>query len=305
MKYRILALVVSMAFAGTSEALQKGSGRVTGTVKDTDGNPIAGAHIEATTEGSSSTVESNSNDKGSWVATGFRGGTWTFTFTADGYASVAQNVPVKELARNRTLDIILEKATASNFGASDKVAEQLSEANQLYDAGDYAGALAVYQQMIEEAPMLYQIHLNIGNVYKEQGNLDEALAEYRIVLEHDASNLSALVSAGDLLAKQGKFDEAIPYFEQAVEMSPTDEAVPYNVAELWFNAGNVAKAIEFYKKATAIRPGYANAYLKTGYAYLNLGQLDEAAAEFQKVVEVAPDGPEAAQARAALTSLGK
>lgn len=305
MTYRILAIVVSMAFAGTSEALQKGSGRVTGTVKDTDGNPIGGAQIEATTEGSASRIESSSNDKGSWVATGFRGGTWKFTFTADGYASVAQNVPVKELARNRTLDIVMEKATASNFATNENVAEKLSEANQLYDAGDYAGALVVYQQIIEESPMLYQIHLNVGNVYKEQGNLDEALAEYRIVLEHDPTNGAALVSAGDVLAKQGNFDEAIPYFEQAVEVSPTDEAVPYNVAELWFNAGNVAKAIEFYQKATAIRPDYANAYLKTGYAYLNLGQIDEAAAEFQKVVEVAPDGPEAAQAQAALTSLGK
>jgi tetratricopeptide (TPR) repeat protein len=159
--------------------------------------------------------------------------------------------------------------------------------------------------MLRENPALYQLHTSIGNVHKAQGNLDQAVAEYRLVLEQDPSNSAALVSAGDALAKQGKFDEALPYFEKAVEINPLDEAVAYNVAELCFNSGNVAKAVDFYKRATAIKPDWATAHLKTGYAHLNLGQLDEAAAEFQMVLEVAPGGPEAAQAQAALSSLGK
>jgi len=306
MKKRVLALAfVSLAFVGTSEALQRGSGRVTGSVKDTEGNPIAGAQIEATAEGTALKIQSTSNEKGSWVATGFRGGTYTFTVSAAGYGPAALDVAVKELSTNPPVDIVLERATASGFAASEKIAEQLTAANQLYDQGDYAGALAAYQRMMEESPALYQLHTNIGNVYKAQGNLDQALAEYRMVLEQEPSNAAALVSAGDVLAKQGKFDEALPYFEQAVEISPTDEAVAYNVAELCFNAGNVAKAVEFYQRATTIKPDWANAYLKAGYAYLNLGQIDEAAAQFQKVLEVAPGGPEAAQAQAALSSLGK
>ena len=304
-KFALAFAFVSLAFVGTSEALQRGSGRVTGTVKDTDGNPLAGAHVEATAEGTALTIQSTSNENGSWVATGFRGGTYTFTVSADGYAPVAQNMSVKELAQNPTLDIVLQRATASGVAASEKVAEQLTAANQLYDQGDYAGALAAYQEMLNESPALYQLHTSIGNVYKAQGNLDQAVAEYRLVLEQDPSNSAALVSTGDALAKQGKFDEALPYFEQAVEINPMDGAVAYNVAELCFNSGNVAKAVEFYRKATTIKPDWANAYLKTGYAYLNLGQIDEATAQFQKVLEVAPGGPEAAQAQAALSSLGK
>ena len=306
MKIYVLALAfLSLALVGTSGALQRGGGRVTGTVKDSDGNPIANAHLEVTQEGTTVTIQSTSNENGSWVATGFRGGTWTFTVTADGYALVAQDMAVKELARNPPLDLVLEKATASNFAASDEIVEKLTEANQLYDQGDFAGALAMYQQLIEENPPLYQLHTNVGNVYKEQGNLDQAVAEYRIVLEQEPSNAAALVSIGDVLAKQEKFDEALPYFEQAIDVSPFDETVPYNVAELLFNGGNVARAIEFYQRATTIKPDWANAYLKTGYAYLNLGQMDEAAAQFQRVLEVAPDGPQAAQAQAVLGSLGK
>ena len=306
MSKRVLALVlVSLACVGTSEALQRGSGRVTGTIKDSDGNPIANAHIEATTEGTALTIQATSNDKGSWVATGFRGGNWTFTATADGYAPVAQTMSVKELARNPELDLVMERATASGFAANEKVAEQLTEANQLYDAGDYAGALAAYQQLVEANPSIYQLHTNIGNVHKAQGNIDQALAEYRMVLDQEPTNGGALVATGDALAKQGKFDEALPYFEKAVEINPSDSAVAYNVAELCFNSGNVAKAVDFYKMATDIRPDWVVAHLKLGYAHLNLAQMDEAAAEFHKVVELAPDGPEAAQAQAALTSLGK
>ena len=300
--------VVAVAFAtlalwGTSEALQRGTGRVIGTVVDTEGNPIAGAHILATLEGGVD-IETTSDENGNWSAVGFRAASYDFTASADGYASVETQISVKELARNPPVTITLQKVQ-TGFASSGKAGEQITEANELFKQGHYDGARALYRQIIEENPALYQVHLNIGNVYKEEGNLDQALAEYQIVLDQEPSNGQALVSAGDVLAKQGKFDEAIPYFEQAVAVSPTDQAVPYNVAELWFNAGNIEKAIEFYLRATAIKPDWALAYLKTGYAYLNAGKMDEAAAQFQKVLEVAPEGPEAQQAQAALTSLGK
>ena len=305
MKNRILFVAcLSLAIGGGSEALQMGTGRVTGMITDLEGNPIPGARIVATTEGSGHEIETTSDAEGEFAMMGFRGGGWVFTVTAEGYVPQADKLSVKGISKNPPITIKLQKLKRG-AARSDRSSELLTEANELYRQESYDEALAMYLEILEEDPGLYQMHTNVGNVYKRQGKLDEALAEYQIVLDEDPLHVMSLVNAGDTLAKQGKFEEATPYFEQAVELSPEDETLPYNVAELCFNNGNTEKAIEFYQKAAAVKPDWAEPYLKIGFAYLNLGKLDEAAVELKKVIELAPDSPEAQQAQGVLDQLGK
>ena len=305
MKNRFLLLAcLSLAFVGTSEALQMGTGRVTGMVTDKDGNPIPGAHIVATTEGSGLKIEATTDEDGEFAMMGFRGGGWTFTATAEGYVTQADTLSIKGISKNPPITIVLEKIRRG-AASSERAGELLTEANELYRQENYDGALAMYLEILEDSPTLYQIHANVGNVYKRQDKLEEALAEYQIVLDEDPSHGLALVNIGDVLVKQGKFEEAVPYFEQAVELSPEDETLPYNVAELCFNSGQTQKAIDFYQKAAEIKPDWSEPYLKAAYAYLNLGKLDEAAVQLKKVIEVAPDSQEAQQAQAVLDQLGK
>jgi tetratricopeptide (TPR) repeat protein len=305
MKNPLLALAcLSWALVGTSEAWQMGTGRVTGTVTDTDGNPIAGAQIVATTEGAGFEIKATSDENGEWAAMGFRGGAWTFTVTAKGYVTMADTLSIRELAKNPPIEIVLEKI-AKGRASGEGTRKLLSEANEAYLQKNYDEALAKYQELLEESPTLYQVHLNIGDIHRARGDLDEAMAEYQMVLEEDPSDGQALASVGDVLIKQGKLDEAVEYFEKAVELNTDDETLPYNVAELYFNTGNVEKAIGFYQKAVEIKPDWLGPYLKIGYAYLNLGKIDEAAEQFHKIVEVAPDSQEAQLAQAALNSLGK
>ena len=305
MKNRFLLLAcLSLAFIGISEALQMGTGRVTGIVTDLEGNPIPGAHVVATTEGSGHAIEATTDEDGKFAMMGFRGGGWTFTVTAEGHLTQADTLPIKGISKNAPITIALDKmrkGTATSEGAGDL----LTEANEFYHQENYDEALAKYLELLEENPGLYQIHANVGNVYTRQDKLEEALAEYQIVLAEDSSHGLALVMTGNVLVKQGKFDEAVPYFEQAVELSPEDETLPYNVAELCFNNGQTQKAIDFYQKAAEIKPDWSEPYLKAGYAYLNLGKLDEAAVQLKKVIEVAPDSQEAQQAQTVLDQLGK
>ena len=305
MKNRILFVAcLCLAFVGTSEALQMGTGRVTGMVTDLDGNPIPGALIVATTKGSGHQIEATADEDGEFAMMGFRGGGWTFTVTAEGYVPQADTLSVKGISKNPPITITLEKMRRG-AARSDKTGDLLTEANELYHQESYDEALAMYLQILEEDPGLYQIHANIGNVYKRQDKFEEALAEYQIVLDEDPVHVVSLVNAGDALAKQGKFDEATPYFEQAVELSPEDETLPYNVAELCFNNGQTDKAITFYQKAADVKPDWPEPYMKIGFAYLNLGKLDEAAVQLRKVIEVAPGSQEAQQAQGVLDQLGK
>ena len=154
MKKRILLLAcLSLAFDGPSEALQMGTGRVTGVVADLDGKPIPGAHVVATTEGSGHKIEATTDEDGEFAMMGFRGGGWTFTVTAEGDVTQADTLSIKGISKNAPIEIKLEemrKGAARSEGARDL----LTEANELYRQENYDQALVKYLEIIEENPGL-------------------------------------------------------------------------------------------------------------------------------------------------------
>jgi tetratricopeptide (TPR) repeat protein len=305
MKNRYIGISLFIVFfAGASElAAQMGTGRVAGTIEDTEGNPIDGASVVAEMAGSDFTLDTTSDERGRWAMIGFRAGEYSFTFTAKGFVPQQFTARVQGLGKNPSIDVVLEPVDAGNVYAGGPAGELLNEGNVLFEQKDYQGALAKFEEILREAPELYQVRQNIGNCYMEMGDFDKALAEYQIVLEEEPTHTGALVRAGDLMVRKGDLDQAVVYFERAIEGAPEDEVLPFNVAEIYFGQGDVAKAIEYYERSSAVRPEWPEPYLKIGYAYLNLAQMDKAAESFRKVVEVAPETPQAQMAQAALDSL--
>ncbi len=299
---RCIAFGVGVLLAATTVMAQMGTGRVTGTVKDIQGKPIAGAKITATNPESERALEATSDKGGKWALLGFRSGTYEFSFTAEGYKPQAYTNAIKQMNRNPSMDVVLEPLEmGQSSGASGG---KLDEANQLLEQKQYPEAIAKYEELLAAEPTLYQIYYNVGIAQREMGELDKAVASFQKVLEQEANNTGALVGVGDVLVLQGKLDEAVTYFEKAIGQT-TDEVIPFNVAEIYFNQGNTAKALEYYQTAATRRPDWPEPHLKMGYVNLNAGNMDAAIASFQKVVEVAPDSPQAQMAQAALSSLKK
>jgi tetratricopeptide (TPR) repeat protein len=299
---RCTAFAVAFLLASTTLTAQMGTGRVTGTVKDPQGKPIAGAKIKATNPESDRAIEGTADKDGKWALLGFRSGNYEFTFTADGYQPQSYTNNIKQMNRNPAMDVTLEplQMGQSAGGAGGR----LDEANQLLQQKQYPEALAIYEEILTAEPTLYQLYYNVGIVQREMGEFDKAAASFQKVLEQEADNTSALVALGDVYVAQGKLDEAVTYFEKAIGQT-TDEVIPFNVAEIYFNLGNTAKALEYYQTASTRKPDWPEPHLKMGYAHLNAGNMDAAIASFQKVVEVAPDSPQAQMAQAALSSLKK
>jgi tetratricopeptide (TPR) repeat protein len=289
---------------GASElSAQMGTGRVAGTVKDTDGNDVAGATVMAEMTGTDFQLEATTDEKGRWAILGFRKGNYSFTFTAKGYIPQQFSTQVSGLGKNPNVNVVMEKMTSGQAFAAGEAAELMKEARGLYDAKDFAGALTKYQEILTTYPDIYQINVYLGNCNRELGNLDEALANYNIVLTEEPLNTVALVNVGDVYVRKGDFEHAVTYFEQALEQAPEDEVLPFNVAEIYFDQGDVAGAIEYYKRAAAVKADWVEPQLKLGYAYINMADMENAAIHFKKVIEMAPDTPQAAVAQAALDSI--
>lgn len=305
MRNKKIALFIMFALvAGAGElGAQMGTGRVAGTVEDTLGNPIDGANVLAEMGETDFSLDATSDDRGRWAMIGFRKGEYSFTVTAKGFVPQQFSTSVKGLGKNPSVDVVLEPVTSGNAFSSGPAGDLLTEGIALYEAKDYQGAIAKYEQILQEVPELYQVRQNIGNCYLDMGDFDKALAEYQMILTEEPTHIGALVRAGDVMVRKGDLDQAVDFFEKAIEQAPEDEVLPFNVAEIYFDQGDVNKAIDYYKRSATVKPDWPEPYLKVGYAYLNLAQMDEAAEAFKKVMEVAPESPQAQQAQAVLNSL--
>ena len=75
----------------------------------------------------------------------------------------------------------------------------------------------------------------------------------------------------------------------------------FNQGVILWNGGKVADAKKAFESAIQANPNHAEAHYQLGMALVNEGNLAGAATEF----ELAPDGPNAAQAKALVAQLKK
>ena len=197
--------------------------------------------------------------------------------------------------------------------------------------GIYGEALGDFQQSQtaagEKDPNLHVIVFNIGEADEGLGKNDEAVAAYQkaIELAQTGTGKSAVAKSqiagyysnlGNLLGKMGKVDEANKAYEQGAAADPA------NAATVWLNSGitlykanRLTEAIVPLKKATELNPNNADAWYLLGASLLaNIETKQEGdkltyiippgtVEAYQKYLKLAPSGPHAADAQAALDNL--
>ena len=83
--------------------------------------------------------------------------------------------------------------------------EDLVRADDLFEAGDYDGAIEAYSAILDAVPALSSLNLQIGHAHQAQQRPDEALAAYQAALEADPLNpeaRSAVASAGQITVER-------------------------------------------------------------------------------------------------------
>ncbi|XP_054711717.1 UDP-N-acetylglucosamine--peptide N-acetylglucosaminyltransferase 110 kDa subunit-like [Uloborus diversus] len=175
---------------------------------------------------------------------------------------------------------------------------------------------------IKQNPMLAEAYSNLGNVYKERGQLQEALDNYRhaVRLKPDFIDgyinlAAALVAAGDmeqavqayvsalqynpdlycvrsdlgnLLKALGRLDEAKACYLKAIETCPTF-AVAWSNLGCVFNAqGEIWLAIHHFEKAVALDPNFLDAYINLGNVLKEARIFDRAVAAYLRALNLNP-----------------
>jgi tetratricopeptide (TPR) repeat protein len=318
----LMALGLSLAMlTGYCPTLQAqddfGKGRISGTVADEAGAPLAGALITARSSNSKTSLQGKTDKKGRFSITGLGTGIWRVTAALEGYREAFQDRSVSQLNANPPFSLVLKKAVPSTAAAPDvKTQAEADRANALLDQGRYGEALAAFQDLSAKHPEVLQLSLNIGTCLLKMDLLDGAEAEFKAVLDKAlpaagdekkdlASGVKALSGLGEVAARRGDMEAAKGHFARALELAPQDHLSALNIGEVLFSNQNVEEAITYYELAARIKKDWPKPHLRLGYAYLNRGKYDKSLDSFNKFLELDPQSPEAAQVKNMIETLGK
>jgi tetratricopeptide (TPR) repeat protein len=230
----LIAGLVWIALAGSvcPAAAQFRPGRIAGTVKSDQGEPIRGAVVVArNNDATPPTISTVSDDKGRYGFLGLRSGVWTVLVRAPGFEPTSVTWAVRSGQLNGPpLDLMLiaipggAPTTTFDKVKAESVLADLEKASALVDAGMTGEAIAIYRSLVAKAPRLTSLHLAIARAYTAGKEPERAIEAYRTLLELEPSNTTARLELGLALADTGDAASAAGELERLVKEAPDTPA---------------------------------------------------------------------------------
>jgi len=282
------------------------SGRVTGSVRDENGQPVNGAIVSGKDTGSSgNTVKATTDDKGLFELAG-PAGPWIFTAEKKGYLSGFLDVEVlPQPATNAAISLTLRPAGFEGAPTGKDLQQRLVDADYLFNIKRWDDAISAYRRILAEAPAMTVVNLQIAAAYRNKGEFGRAVAAYGDLLASDPGNDKAKVGIAMTNLERGDLPSAERALEAAAESSGATREVFYNLGELKLLKGKPAEALLAYRRAAQVDPAWGKPLFAMGRVARDTGDLDGALKYFAKVIDVDPESPEAAEAKTAIRQLRK
>ena len=160
-----------------------------------------------------------------------------------------------------------------------------------------------------DAPILFELHYHLGNLYTQLCDPYQAAIHYQNALEQEILpqlKLGAYNNLGTLLQAVGELTQAQKAYETAIQVAPEFPLSYYNLAMNYKELGQFHQAVTAYQQAININPNYAEAHQNLGVVYWKLGKVPESIAAFEKAIALhETNNPEEAQKlRAGLKKMG-
>jgi tetratricopeptide (TPR) repeat protein len=303
-----LAVLLSMVglLAVSASAFGSQRSRIHGKVTDQDGNPVVGASITAENPNSIPSTRTKTTDKkGKYAFNSAHVGNWTLFIEADGYIPHQATIRVG-VGKNVKFDIVLERAEGADLLAvSSKAQREIDEARRRFEAGDYEGAIQLYQELLETAPDVHQIHFNLGLAYERAQNDAKAAEHYALFVEKEPENFDATLFLANALSRTDKQAEALPYYQKCTELQPENAVAFFNLGLAFFESEQLPESAAAFERCLKIDPNLADAHYMLGGVHLRQQDPDAARQSYEKFLELAPDSPNAGAARDAIERLSE
>ncbi len=152
----------------------------------------------------------------------------------------------------------------------------MGQAVGLQQRGDFAGAEAIYAQILAETPDQPDVLHYLGLLKHQSGNGAEAVRLMKQGIGSGLPNPGYYYNLGGVLQQQGQLLEALEYLEKAVALTPSYAAAWNRMGETYEDLGMAFKAAEHYRKAHEQEPATREYTLNLVRALRQTGELKEA-----------------------------
>jgi tetratricopeptide (TPR) repeat protein len=307
----LVALFLFAAFAG-SAAAQTTLGRISGLVLDENGKPIKAATVTAENSETNQELTATTDEKGRFTILGMRPAGWKFTAAAPGYFPDQGMATIRVGSPNSAIAFALKKTGAPGGGALGSFSAKdlqsiLGAADTLFTQGRWDEAIAAYKALLERAPSLSSVNLQIAAAYVNKKDYDTALGAYGDLLKTDPGNEKAIVGLARARLERGDAAGAEDTLKKAADQSGAGAGREIFMAlgDMKFDSGDTDGAISWYERATTADPSWGRAWFKRGLAAQKNGDRPHATEFLNKVLDVAPMSAEAVSAKDTLNQLNR
>lgn len=158
----------------------------------------------------------------------------------------------------------------------------------LHRAGDFAGAIAIYREVVTAEPDHFRALNNLGACHEELDQHGEAEAAFRRALGIAPDEAPLHHNLGRLLHLEGRLEEAERHYRRALELDGSIGGVHFNLGRLLQEAGRHEDAEPALRVAAAEDPDAPAAHSFLGDALFAQRRVEEALGEYQRVTELDP-----------------
>ncbi|TDG41358.1 hypothetical protein AWZ03_012225 [Drosophila navojoa] len=149
---------------------------------------------------------------------------------------------------------------------------------------------------IKQNPVLAEAYSNLGNVYKERGQLQEALDNYRRAVRLKPDFIDGYINLAAALVAARDMESAVQAYITALQYNPDLYCVRSDLGNLLKALGRLEEAKACYLKAIETCPGFAVAWSNLGCVFNAQGEIWLAIHHFEKAVTLDPNFLDAAVA---------
>jgi Tfp pilus assembly protein PilF len=158
---------------------------------------------------------------------------------------------------------------------------------------NYSDSETLWKMTIARNPVCWMAHDNLGNSFKEKGQIYEAVNQYQEAIRLNPDYAGAYYNRGIAYIKLGQYQLAIESYNEAIRRTPDNAFYYNNRGSAYYKLGQYQHAFDDFCLATRFKPDYGDAYYNRGVAYSRSDQYQLAIEDFNKAIQLTPDNADA------------
>ena len=143
-------------------------------------------------------------------------------------------------------------------------------AKELYQRGEYAQALALWQDLLQKSPGRADWLVCCGNCLDALGDKKAAAECYLKAHKADKKSLPALTNLATVCYETGDMKSAEKYSRRALKCDSENLSALINLGNILYSRKDYPGALSYYFKAASLKPGYYVAEINLANTYFDL-----------------------------------